>query len=106
VRETGDGTVLIHCFAGCAPTEIVAAVGLKITDLFPPRDDAHRHRPVPRHLRHNYRELLRLLRKDMTVTLVAAGNMACGVELSDADRARLRRAAWRIINITEVIDER
>jgi predicted protein tyrosine phosphatase len=31
-----DGRILIHCFAGCSAQEIVAAVGLKTRDLFPP----------------------------------------------------------------------
>ena len=35
VRETLDGTVLIHCFAGCEKTDILAAVGSTWADLFP-----------------------------------------------------------------------
>jgi hypothetical protein len=40
VTETPEGTVLLRCFAGCEPAEIVAAVGLELSDLFPPRADA------------------------------------------------------------------
>jgi hypothetical protein len=35
VREIGDGTVLLHCFAGCYPLSIVQAIGLEFRDLFP-----------------------------------------------------------------------
>ena len=35
LRETVDGKVLIHCFAGCTVEEIVAALGLQLRDLFP-----------------------------------------------------------------------
>ncbi len=38
VRETSEGAVLLHCFAGCSVTEIVGAIGLELHDLFPPRD--------------------------------------------------------------------
>jgi len=34
IRETGDGRVLLHCFAGCAATEVLSAVGLSLADLF------------------------------------------------------------------------
>ena len=38
VTESADGTILIHCFAGCSPDEILGAVGLEMTDLFPETD--------------------------------------------------------------------
>jgi hypothetical protein len=38
-----DGRLLVHCFAGCTVAEIVGAMGLHITDLFP--DAPPRARP-------------------------------------------------------------
>lgn len=35
---TEPGTVLLHCFAGCTPTDITAALGLELKDLFPPKE--------------------------------------------------------------------
>ncbi len=35
IRETADGRVLVHCFAGCAAVDIVDAVGLSLSNLFP-----------------------------------------------------------------------
>ena len=35
IKELPDGRILIHCFAGCSPLEIVNAVGLTMGDLFP-----------------------------------------------------------------------
>lgn len=29
-----DGKILVHCFSGCRPSEIVAAMGLTMADLF------------------------------------------------------------------------
>ena len=34
VKECDDGRVLLHCFAGCGIGEIVAAMGLRMADLF------------------------------------------------------------------------
>jgi putative DNA primase/helicase len=37
VTEGDDGKVLVKCFAGCDTKKVLAAVGLKMTDLFPPK---------------------------------------------------------------------
>lgn len=34
IREGDDGRVLLHCYAGCAPEAVLAALGLRWTDLF------------------------------------------------------------------------
>lgn len=35
LREADDGRVLLHCFAQCSAYDIVSAVGLELSDLFP-----------------------------------------------------------------------
>jgi hypothetical protein len=35
---TADGKVIIHCHAGCTVQDVVAAVGLRMTDLFDPSE--------------------------------------------------------------------
>src|SRR6266540_3163558 len=37
VTEGQDGRALLHCHAGCAPDQVVGALGLTLQDLFPPR---------------------------------------------------------------------
>lgn len=34
IRESSDGTLLLKCFAGCENVDVVAAVGLRMADLF------------------------------------------------------------------------
>jgi hypothetical protein len=34
VKETEDGRVLVHCFAGCLPEEVCGAIGLNLAALF------------------------------------------------------------------------
>lgn len=35
--DDGSGKVLLHCFAGCEPAAVVAALKLELSDLYPPR---------------------------------------------------------------------
>ncbi|MBU2719705.1 hypothetical protein HF563_10045, partial [Acidithiobacillus ferridurans] len=35
IREADDGKILLHCWAGCGAADIVNALGLTLTDLFP-----------------------------------------------------------------------
>lgn len=37
--EGKDGRALVKCFTGCETADIVKALGLEMTDLFPPRDE-------------------------------------------------------------------
>jgi hypothetical protein len=46
IRDAGD-RVLVHCFGGCEPDAIAAALGLTTADLFAPRVDL----PAPRRRR-------------------------------------------------------
>ena len=39
LTEAPDGKVLIHCFAGCYPSEICNALGLDEQDMFPPKPE-------------------------------------------------------------------
>lgn len=44
IGEAQDGRILLHCWAGCETRDVVAAVGLSLSDLFPPRGSRHRRR--------------------------------------------------------------
>lgn len=46
VREESDGRTLVYCFAGCTVSEIVGAVGLELTALFPEKRLADRIAPA------------------------------------------------------------
>lgn len=96
IRETSDGTILVHDFAGCSPADILAAVGMELKDLFPEPLDHHKGAVRDRRHQHAAGEALKLLAHESLVALVAAENMAKGSTLTDDDRARLGLAAGRI----------
>lgn len=95
VRETPEGACLLHCFAGCAVADVVAALGLELHDLFPTSD-----RPVnaPKKIAKvlTAGQALELLADESLLVAVAAGNVAHGVQMHQADTDRLMVAAGRI----------
>lgn len=95
VRETSEGAVLLHCFAGCEVAEIVAAIGLELHDLFPPQDrPASAPKRTPKLLTPG--QALDLLHDEAQLVGLCAGNVGHGVTLTDADRERVLQAAGRI----------
>lgn len=97
VRELDDGRVLVHCFShGCTAHEIVSAVGLEISDLFPPRPEDPAHAGKPERRPFPAADVLRAVAFEALVVSCAAATMATGEPLALADRERLKLAASRI----------
>lgn len=95
VRQTPDGSILVHCFGGCGPEAVVAALGLQLSDLYPPRQvNGTEPKRQPRLLTAG--QALELLQAEATFIAVAAANLSIGVVLTPAERERLRQAAARI----------
>ena len=96
VRELDDGRVLLHDFGGCATTDVLAALGLEMADLYPERlTTTGLPGQRPNHW-HASREALRALHQEVLLVAIAAENLAGGITLSDDDRDRLILAASRI----------
>lgn len=98
IRELADGTLLIHCHAGCEIGQIVSAVGLELRDLFR-RDHAAPMKPRgsqrPRHW-HTLREAVQTLHHECLVVAFAAEDIAAGRPINPADRERVAQCAVRI----------
>lgn len=92
IRELDDGRILIHCFAGCAVHDVLAAVGLTFDALFPERlgEFKPERRPFPA------ADVLRAIEFEALLIATAASNLARGIELSEGDRERLMLSAGRI----------
>ena len=98
VRETPDGTTLIHCFAGCSPAEIIEAVNLELRDLFPERPEPSRGKRQT----WDHRDLLIVIRDEALLVACAAGWIVDGKPLDPDDINRVTVAATRIRNALEV----
>ena len=44
IRELDDGGFLLHCFASCGVDDVVAAIGIELSDLFPEKPPNLRNR--------------------------------------------------------------
>ena len=92
IRETLDGTVLLHCFTGCSVDAILDAVDLEFVDLYP--DHSVSARPERRPF--NASDVLAALRSEALIVAAAGGKILGGEQLTDADSERLGIAVHRI----------
>ena len=92
IRETDDGKVLVRCFAECSVHEILDAVGLEISDLFPPRQ----HHGKPERRPFPAVDVLRCIAFEALIVITAARSIANGEALGSDDYKRLLLAAERI----------
>jgi hypothetical protein len=99
----GDtGAVLLKCWKeGCSPEQIAQAVGLELTDLFPPCET--HGGPIQRRRLITAGQALDVLDSEATLLVVYASDMARGEALNDADRDRLLTAAARIATMRDEV---
>ncbi|WP_396189630.1 hypothetical protein [Flavobacterium sp.] len=90
IRETPDGTVLIHDFGGATPSEVLDAIGMEMTDLFPHKTDAHSVKPIRQGI--NPYDALRCVADDALVVLVSARMTLNGEKLAESDMERLAKS--------------
>ncbi len=88
IGEGHDGRILIKCFAGCGAADIVAAVGLTLSDLFPEGSLDHHMRPVLR--KSKSRE------HDELVVEIMKSNIEAGKKISSQDKEAALQAFKRL----------
>lgn len=102
VRELPDGRVLVHCFAGCETQSVLAAVGMDMTDLFPPdikRREYGDHKPRVKPAFYAS-DLLKAIAFEALVVQLVAYDIASGRNPSEEDRKRMMLAFERIDEAT------
>lgn len=99
MRLSESGALLLHCFGGCAPADVCAAIGLELGDLFPERFEARPSRD--RFHYHAMREAFRTLHRESLVVAIGAEMTARGEALEPDDVARLWRAVTSIRSAVE-----
>jgi hypothetical protein len=99
VRELDDGRTLLHAFCGCSTEDVLLALGLTLTDLYPQRlpgtgpagGYASTHSKIPA------RDLLEVISAEVSVVSIIAARMLDGKKpTTEADWPRLAKAAARI----------
>ncbi len=99
IKETSDGTILIHCFALCSPDEVVGAIGLEIADLFPQKLEPRKGTKP----RWNYKDLLLVIKHEAMVMEIAASRFET---LTPDELERVILAGQRIRTALEVANVR
>lgn len=99
VRETDDGKILVFCHAGCATDEVLTAVGLTFSDLYPDRWNAA-YRAATANRGASFRKRLERetdpLDVERWVLRIASADIRASKTLSVEDRARVDVAVLRL----------
>lgn len=93
VRETETGSVLLHCFAGCSVHEVLSAIGLKDSDLFPPKRS---NLPVKGKRHFDAYTALKALSADVVFLLVACRMVINREPLAESDMKALAAVTERV----------
>jgi len=103
LAETGDGTILVRCFASCSAQEIVRSIGLELKDLFP-RSDLNRDERREYASQAKKREARLVLRHELLVLEQCNDAHTEGWPIIDPDpEARERLAVGRVRNVLGAI---
>lgn len=101
VRELEDGRVLVHCFAGCAVGDVVAAIGLGLSDLFPARPLGHAVSGVPTPIPAG--DALRAVAAEVALVAIVAGRIAVGEPIDVRIAERVAVAAGRLFAAVDLV---
>lgn len=103
IAETGDGTVLMHDFAGCNVSEILSAIGLELRDLFPERVGHYvkaQRRPF------NAMDVLRCTAHEVQIAACVVADVINGKPISVMDCERIQLAAERLWSAVAIVNGR
>jgi hypothetical protein len=95
IKAADDGRVLLHCFAGCDVHSVVGAVGLDISDLFPPKDFPVEGKPAIKPAFYAS-DLMRIIGFEALVVQIVAFDIGNGKPISEETRERMLTAYQRI----------
>jgi hypothetical protein len=93
LREADNGRVLLHCHAGCSAESVVAALGMSMSDLFPPSNMPRRPPPAPGV---SLRELHAAMDHECSILFILNCDVKRGKPISQVDFKRGQVALQRI----------
>jgi DNA primase len=96
IRQLDDGRILLHCFGGCEALDVVEALGLSMTDLFPERLGELKQVAHP----FSAADALRALSRESAIVAISAAD---ALEGKPQDLDRIAKAAERIAEALEYV---
>ena len=95
-----NGKILIHCFAGCSPADIVGILGVNLSDLFPPRNE---HEAVQYRREKFTKVTLKEMQQEVMICMFVLNDVLEGRPLQPKDIERARRAKATLLRLyTEI----
>ena len=95
IKLCEDGKVLLHCFTGCSADDIVSAIGLELSDLFPEPVIDYKTKQI--RIYFNPATVLQALQYESGVLSLAASDIVNG-DVSRGDAERVELAHQRIVD--------
>jgi hypothetical protein len=95
IRELDDGRVLIHCFALCGAEDVLSAIGLTFSDLYPEELPARSPSPHGRS-RVDYQALLQIAQDELLTARLVLADAVARRAVSVENFTRLERAQERL----------
>lgn len=103
VRETDDGTILIKCWAGCGAADVVAAVGMELSDLFPDSAGSDTLRLTPQRKRFSNDMMAQMVEQILVVAIVGE-KIGRGEPLRDIDRQCALESAYDLYAAAQYLE--
>ena len=95
VRDCGDGRTILNCLAGCEAENVLAAVGLTFSDLYPERSGLkHAYKPIRNRI--SPRDALAALDHESLVVTIIGADFLEHKKIDDETWDRLGAAVNRI----------
>ena len=91
----------MHCFGGCSVDAVTSALGLTISDLYPPRENTPGSGSGPLRRTWITADVIRAAAFEASLAAIVASDLAAGRDVSEADRDRLVVAASRLTAMSE-----
>jgi hypothetical protein len=102
IKDTGDGKLILKCFAGCETIDVLGALGLDWDDVMPPKQPVERIQTV-KPMKHTIyaTDALRVVKTESMIITMAAMDITKGRKITDAELSRVKLAMERINKVCE-----
>jgi hypothetical protein len=97
IKDTGEGKLILKCFAGCETIDVLGALGLDWDDVMPPKQQVERIQTV-KPIKHTIyaTDALEIVRLEAQIIVMAAMDISKGVKINDPEMERIKTAMTRI----------
>ena len=92
IKHCDNGKILIKCWSGCGIDDIVGAIGLELSDLFP--EGTHYKKQEREHF--SAETILKALHKESIIMRMLASDIKNGVQLGEQEIKRAEQAENKI----------